>query len=152
MTRARKSMPKGSARAQDRPSKNLQPEALRPKTAESESAATAALVSSTAYVDQTKTESYKMDDREKGAFQGVSEITAAFFSTESAKKIAALSIETSERLAKSVLDFQAKASEWAKDTPFGAMFEAQNSIGRKFVELSADAARRLWKVEESRAA
>jgi hypothetical protein len=93
-----------------------------------------------------------MENREKGAFQGVSEITAAFFSTEGAKKIAALSIETSERLANSALDFQAKVSEWAKDTPFGALFEAQNSIGRKFVELSADAARRLWKVDESRAA
>jgi predicted RNA methylase len=93
-----------------------------------------------------------MNDREKAAFQGVSEITAAFFSTEGAKKIAALSIETSERLAKSVLDFQAKASEWAKDTPFGAVVEAQNSIGRKFVELSVDAARRLWRVDESRAA
>jgi hypothetical protein len=152
MTRARKSTPTGSALAQDRPRKSLESEAVRPKTAQSESAATAALVSSSAYVNQTKTESYKMNDREKGAFEGVSEITAAFFSTEGAKKIAALSIETSERLAKSVLDFQAKASEWAKDTPFGAMFEAQNSMGRKFVELSADAARRLWRVDESRAA
>jgi hypothetical protein len=71
-----------------------------------------------------------MDDREKSAFPAVSEITAAFFSTEGTKRIAALSIETSERLTKSVLDFQAKASEWAKDTPFGTMFEAQNSIGR----------------------
>ena len=93
-----------------------------------------------------------MNDREKGAFEGVSQITAAFFNTEGAKKIAALSIETSERLANSALDFQAKVSEWAKETPFGALFEAQNSIGRKFVELSVDAARRLWKVDESRAA
>lgn len=152
MTRARKSTPTGSALAQDRPSKSLESDALRPKTAQLESAATAALASSSAYVNQTKTESYKMDDREKGAFQGVSEIAAAFFSTEGAKRIAALSIETSERLAKSMLDFQAKASEWAKDTPFAAMFEAQNSIGHKFVELSVDAARRLWKVDESRTA
>jgi DNA-binding IclR family transcriptional regulator len=152
MTRARKSTPTGSALAQDRPSKSLESEALRPKTAQLESAATAALASSSAYVNQTKAESYKMDDREKGAFQGVSEIAAAFFSSEGAKKIAALSIETSERLAKSVLDFQAKASEWAKDTPFAAMFEAQNAIGHKFVELSVDAARRLWRVDESRAA
>jgi hypothetical protein len=152
MTRARKSTPTGSALAQDRPSKSLESEALRPKTAQSESAATAALASSSAYVNEIKTESDKMNDREKGAFEGVSEITAAFFSTEGAKKLAALSIETSERLANSALDFQAKVSEWAKDTPFGALFEAQNSIGRKFVELSADAARRLWKVDESRAA
>jgi hypothetical protein len=32
------------------------------------------------------------------------------------------------------------------------MFEAQNAIGHKFVELSVDAARRLWRVDESRAA
>jgi hypothetical protein len=31
-------------------------------------------------------------------------------------------------------------------------YEAQNSIGHKFVELSVDAARRLWKIDESRAA
>jgi len=92
-----------------------------------------------------------MDDREKGAFQGFSEMAAALCSTEAARKIAALSIETGERLAKSALDFQAKATEWAKDTPLGALFEAQNSIGRKVVELSADAVRRLWKVDESRA-
>ena len=152
MAKSRNRTSNGSERPQYRPAKSPKPEALVPKTVESESAATAALASSSAYANQSKTESYKMDDREKGAFQGVSDITAAFFSTEGAKKIAALSIETSERLAKSVLDFQAKASEWAKDTPFGAMFEAQNSIGRKFVELSADAARRLWKVDESRAA
>jgi hypothetical protein len=93
-----------------------------------------------------------MENRDKGAFQGVSEIAAALFSTEGARKIAALSIETGERFANGALDFQAKVSEWAKDTPLGALFEAQNSIGRKFVELSADAARRLWKVDESRAA
>ena len=152
MTRARKSTPTGSALAQDRPSKSLESEALRPKTAQLESAATAALASSSAYVNQSKTESDKMDDREKGAFQGVSETAAALFSTEAAKKIAALSIETSERLANGALDFQAKATEWAKDTPFGAVFEAQNSIGRKFAELSVDASRRLWRVDEGRAA
>jgi hypothetical protein len=152
MAKSRKSTSNESGRPQDRPAKGPKPEALVPKTVESESAATAALASSSAYVNQSKTESYKMENREKGAFQGVSEITAAFFSTEGAKKIAAFSIETSERLANSALDFQAKVNEWAKETPFGALFDAQNSIGRKFVELSADAARRLWKVDESGAA
>jgi hypothetical protein len=93
-----------------------------------------------------------MEDREKGAFQGFSEIVGVFFSTARARELAARSIETGERLAKSALDFQAKASEWAKDTPLGALFEAQNSMGRKFVERSVDTARRLWKVDESRAA
>jgi hypothetical protein len=93
-----------------------------------------------------------MDDREKGTFQDFSQRAAALFSTEGARKMAALSIETGERLANSALDFQAKATEWAKDTSLGPLFGAQNPIGRKVVELSVDAARRLWKVDESRAA
>lgn len=93
-----------------------------------------------------------MEDREKGAFQDFSERVGVFFNTEHARELAALYIKTGERLAKSALDFQAKASEWAKDTPFGALFEAQNSMSRKFLELSFDSARRLWKVDESPAA
>jgi len=93
-----------------------------------------------------------MEDREKGALQGFSEIASALFSTERARKVAALSIETSERFAKSALDFQANACEWAKDTPLGPLFEAQNSAARKFVRISVDAARRLWKVDEQQAA
>jgi hypothetical protein len=93
-----------------------------------------------------------MDDREKGAFEGFSEMAAALLSTEAARKIAALSIDTGERLANSALDFQANATGWAKDTPLSALFETQNSIGRKVVELSADAARRLWRIDASRPA
>jgi len=93
-----------------------------------------------------------MEDREKGALQGFSEIASALFSTERARKVAALSIETSERFAKSALDFQANACEWAKDTPLGPLLEAQNSAARKFVRISVDAARRLWKVDEQQAA
>jgi hypothetical protein len=139
-------------RTEDRPTKGPQPDALITEPAESESAATAAFTSSSAYPTQIKAEDYKMGDGEKGAFQGFFEAATALYGTESARKIAVLSIGTGERLAKGVLDFQAKTTEWAKDTPLGALFEAQNSIGRKFVELSADAARRLWRVDESRAA
>ena len=93
-----------------------------------------------------------MEDREKSMFQGFSEMASTLCSTERARKVAALSIDASERLAKSALEYQAKASEWAKDTPLGPLFEAQNSIGRKFVEISVDAARRLWKIDERQAA
>jgi hypothetical protein len=93
-----------------------------------------------------------MEDREKGAFQGFSEIVGVFFSTARARELAARSIETGERLAKSALDFQAKASEWAKDTPLGALFEAQNSMGRKFVELSLIPPVGCGRFDESRAA
>lgn len=151
MARARKSTSK-SASAQDQPRRNLQPEALAAKIAEPEPALTSALASSSAYANQAKEECHKVEDREKGAFQGFSEIASAFCSIERAREVAALSIETSERLAKSALDFQANACEWAKDTPLGPLFEAQNSIARKFVQSSVDAARRFWKVDERQAA
>jgi len=93
-----------------------------------------------------------MEHREKGALKDFSELVGEFFNTERARELAALSIETSEQLAKSLLDFQARASEWANDTPLGGLFKAQNSIGRKFFELSFDTARRLCRVDESRAA
>jgi hypothetical protein len=125
---------------------------LAAKTAESEAAATASVVSSSTNENQLKEECHKMEDREKGALQGFSEIVSGLFIAERARKVAVLSIDASERLANGALDFQAKASEWAKGTPLGPLFEAQNSIGRKFVEISVDAARRLWKVDERQAA
>jgi len=84
--------------------------------------------------------------------KGFSEIIGVFFNTERARELAALSIETSEQFAKSVLDFQARTSEWAKDTPLGGLCKARDSIGRKLVELSFGIARRLCGVEESREA
>jgi len=91
-----------------------------------------------------------MENRPNGGFRGFSEIASTLFSTERARKVAALSIDASERLARSALDYQAKAR--AKDTPLGPLFEAQNSIGRKFVEISVDTARRLWNIDARQAA
>ena len=93
-----------------------------------------------------------MEDRDKGTLKGFSEMVGVFFNTERARELAALSIDTSEQFANGMLDFQAKASEWANDTPLGGLFKAQNSIGRKLVELSVGTARRLCRVEESREA
>jgi hypothetical protein len=88
----------------------------------------------------------------KGTFEGFSELTRNFFSLDAAKKVAALCIETGEQLAEGALEVQAKSTEWAKDTPLASLFEAQNSMGRKLVELSADTARRLWRIEGRHAA
>lgn len=65
---------------------------------------------------------------------------------EGAKKFAAWYIDTSEKLANDALDFQAAATEWAKETPFAPIFSAQNEFGRRIVERSANAARSLWRL------
>jgi hypothetical protein len=88
----------------------------------------------------------------KGTFEGFSELTRNFFSLDAAKKVAALCIETGEQLAEGALEVQAKSTEWAKDTPLASLFQVQNSMGRKLVELSADTARRLWRIEGRHAA
>jgi hypothetical protein len=87
----------------------------------------------------------------KGMFESLSEVTRSMFSLDAARKMAALYIDTGEKLATDAIEFQAKASEWAKDTPLQALLEAQNSMGHKLVELSANTARRLWRIEDERA-
>jgi hypothetical protein len=66
--------------------------------------------------------------------------------------MAALYIDTGEKLVKRTLDFQAKAGAWAKDTPLAPLFEARISMARKIAELSVDTARRVWRIEGRRAA
>jgi hypothetical protein len=91
-----------------------------------------------------------MADAEKGSnklFEGFSEMTNTLFSSERAKDIAALWIDSSEKMANQALEFQAKATEWSKNTMFAPLFETQNSLARSFVELSTKAARRFWRIE-----
>jgi hypothetical protein len=66
---------------------------------------------------------------------------------EGAKKFAAWYIDTSEKVAKQAIDFQASATKWAKETPLAPIFDAQIEYGKKFVERSASAARSLWRLE-----
>ena len=68
-------------------------------------------------------------------------------SADGAKKAAAWYIDTGEKLATQALEFQAKAGEWAKETPFYSLIEAQQSFGRKLVEQSASTARTLWRLQ-----
>src|SRR5258708_10550988 len=66
---------------------------------------------------------------------------------EGAKKFAAWYIDTTEKVAKQAIDFQAQATKWAKETPLAPIFDAQIEYGKKFVERSASAARSLWRLE-----
>jgi hypothetical protein len=69
------------------------------------------------------------------------------FSTDGIKKMAAWYIDTSEKVANGVLDYQASATEWAKSTALAPIFEAQHDLGSKFVKRSAEVARKLWQIE-----
>ncbi len=79
-------------------------------------------------------------------FDGFAKFGRDVFSVDGAKKFAAWYIDTSEKFALDAIDLQAKVTDWAKDTPFGPIFAAQQEVGRKFVERSADAARTLWRL------
>jgi hypothetical protein len=91
-----------------------------------------------------------MEDKENAStalFEGFSDMTSTLFSPESAKKVAALWIDSTEKTADQALKFQAKATEWSKNTMFAPIFEMQNSIARSCVEISAKTARRFWQLE-----
>ncbi len=92
-----------------------------------------------------------MEKAEKGIFENTSELGRNLFSLDGAKTLAALYIETTEKLAEGVLAFQAATTEWAKDTPLAVVLEAHHSMVRKLVEFSAGRARRLWRIEEKHA-
>ncbi len=81
-----------------------------------------------------------------GVFETMSEVREKYLSMDSAKKFAAWYIDTNEKIANQMLDFQASATAWAKETPLAPIFEAQNEFGRKVVERSAEAARSLWRL------
>jgi hypothetical protein len=91
-----------------------------------------------------------MDEKENASrelFEGFSDMTSTLFSAKNVRKIAELWIENTEKAADEALKFQAKATEWSKNTMFAPIFETQNSIARRCVEISAKTARRLWQLE-----
>ncbi len=89
----------------------------------------------------------RVAENREGIFENFNKIGDSVFSIDSVKKAAAWYIETSEKLANQAIEMQEKATVWAKDTPFAPLFEAQNSLARKFVERSANAARSLWQIQ-----
>ena len=90
-----------------------------------------------------------MSDKLNGenVFESFTKLNESFFKPDGAKKAAAWYIETSEKLATQLLELQAKATDWAKETPLAPLFEAQHTLARKFVERSVTAARTLWQLE-----
>jgi hypothetical protein len=96
-------------------------------------------------MEEKETRSEKKSAR-PGLIETLSELRTSVFSLDRAKKVAAWYIDTNEQFAKNALDFQAAATEWAKDTPLAPIFAAQNEFGRKLVERSAGAARSLWRL------
>src|SRR5258708_2666663 len=101
-----------------------------------ESAATSAPISGEAPAPTRDASPWPADDHETGVktmadkesatsglFEGLSEATKTLFSPESAKKIAALWIDSGEKVANQALEFQTKATEWSKNTMFAPIFE-----------------------------
>jgi hypothetical protein len=80
--------------------------------------------------------------------ESFSKIGESFFSLEAARKAAEWYINTNERLANQGIELQQKITEWAKETPLAAFFDAQHAIARKLVERSAAAARNLWQIPQ----
>jgi hypothetical protein len=83
----------------------------------------------------------------EGMFEAFSKMGETSFSIEGAKKAAAWYLDTTERVATQALELGEKATGWAKETPLASLFEAQQSMARKFVERSLTAARSLWQIE-----
>ena len=89
----------------------------------------------------------KTQDGEGTLFGNVSDLGKQFLNMDGAKKFVAWYIDNSEKMSNGVLDYQASATEWAKATPLGPIFEAQFDFSRKFVKRSAEVARKIWQVD-----
>jgi hypothetical protein len=151
MATGKKTNYSNSSREEDRPKETVERELMETEPFESESLDATVTDPGSVQPSEAILRSDKME-QDKGTLEGLSELTRNFFSLDAAKKVAELCIETGEELADGALAFQAKSTEWAKETPLASLFETQNSMGRKLVELSAETARRLWRLGERHAA
>ena len=89
----------------------------------------------------------KAKERAEKVTEKLAGLGSQFFSADGLKKVAAWYIDTSEKVANGVLDYQAGATEWAKSTSLAPIFAAQYDLGTKFVKRSAEVARKLWQIE-----
>ena len=88
----------------------------------------------------------KMFDGKNNPFvKMMTEINAPL--NESMKQMAAQSIESGEKWANQVFEFNAKATGWAMDTPFASIFDKQRTFARKAFESSTARARQIWQLE-----
>ena len=67
--------------------------------------------------------------------------------SESVKQMAVQSIESGEKWASQAFEFNTKATQWAKDTPFASIFDTQRTFARKAFESSTAMARQMWQLE-----
>jgi hypothetical protein len=89
----------------------------------------------------------KTKERAEKVAENLASFGSQMFNTDGIKKVAAWYIDTSEKVANGMLDYQASATEWAKSTALAPIFEAQHDLGTKFVKRSAEVARKLWQIE-----
>ena len=89
----------------------------------------------------------KAKERAEKVAENVADMGKKLFNGEGVKKFAAWYIDTSEKVANNVLDYQATATEWAKSTALAPIFEAQHDLSSKFVKRSAEVARKIWQLE-----
>ncbi|HXN87014.1 MAG TPA: hypothetical protein VN867_13140 [Candidatus Binataceae bacterium] len=89
----------------------------------------------------------KAKERAEKVAESMTDMGKKLFNGEGVKKFAAWYIDTSEKVANNVLDYQATATEWAKSTALAPIFEAQYDLSSKFVKRSAEVARKLWQLE-----
>jgi hypothetical protein len=127
-------------------------EDITPEATESQFQQVGAPPLTTMQPSEVKSEDKAMEKGENGVFENTPELGRNLFSLGAAKTLAALYIETTEKLVEDVLAFHATTTQWAKHTPLAAVFEARNSMARSLVEFSARAARGLWRIEEKHAA
>ena len=76
----------------------------------------------------------------------LSEVNAPLCS--SWKETAAQYINASEEWTERALEWNTKATAWAKETPLASVFETQRNLTSQVVENSLSLARRFWKLEE----
>ena len=90
-----------------------------------------------------------MSDKLNGekVFDSFSKLSESF-NLDGVKKAAAWYIDTSEKFGNQAIEFQEKATSWAKETPLAPIFEAQQAIAKKMLERSVSVARNLWQIQE----
>jgi len=79
-------------------------------------------------------------------FKLFSEVNAPLCS--SWKETAAQYINASEELAGKAIEWNSKATAWAKETPLASVFETQRNLTSQAVENSLALARRFWQIDE----
>jgi phage terminase Nu1 subunit (DNA packaging protein) len=85
------------------------------------------------------------------AMEGEKVMEAADFGnvwTQGAKRAVELYVESSERMAKMMLELHERSTSWAKETMLAPLFEAQRTAGKQMVDSSMEMARKLCGIDK----